>query len=107
MEKWAAQVFKWEEENSGYYKFLDWDEFRMEFRKYFCPAHSNSMAINKLESTSYFQKTRSVDNYVDEFIDLIMEAGYANPKVIVVKFRRGLDPVIQNAIATMAYGCPP
>ena len=25
--KWAAQVFKWEEENGGYSKFLDWDEF--------------------------------------------------------------------------------
>ena len=29
--KWAAQVFRWEEENGGYSKFLDWDEFRMEF----------------------------------------------------------------------------
>ena len=29
--KWAAQVFKWEEENAGYSKFLDWDEFQMEF----------------------------------------------------------------------------
>ena len=76
----------------------------MEFRKDFCHTHSDSMAINKLESMSCFQKSRSVDDYVDEFVDLIMEAGYANPKVIVVKFRRELDSAIQNAIATMAYG---
>ena len=25
--KWVAQVFRWEEENGGYSKFLDWDEF--------------------------------------------------------------------------------
>ena len=29
--KWAARIFKWEEENEGYSKFLDWDEFRTEF----------------------------------------------------------------------------
>ena len=25
--KWAAQIFRWEEENGGYCKFLDWEEF--------------------------------------------------------------------------------
>ena len=34
------------------------------------------------------------------------EAGYTDPKTTVVKFRKGLDPQIQNTIATMAYGCP-
>jgi len=42
-----------------------------------------------------------VDEYLDEFQDLITEAGYSDPKTIVVKFRRGLDTQIQNAIATM------
>ena len=32
--------------------------------------------------------------------------GYTDPKTTVVKFRKGLDPQIQNTIATMAYGCP-
>jgi len=35
-----------------------------------------------------------------------MEARYSDPKTIVVKFRRGLDTQIQNAIATMPSGCP-
>lgn len=43
---------------------------------------------------------------MDKFIELITEVGYTNPKTIVVKFRRGLDPEIQNAIAMMAYGHP-
>jgi len=46
-----------------------------------------------------------VDEYLDEFQDLITEAGYSDLKTIVVKFRRGLDTQIQNAIATMPSGC--
>jgi hypothetical protein len=104
--KWAARIFKWEEENVGYVKFLDWDNFRSEFRKEFCPANSDAAAINKLESTTYYQRSRSVDDYLDEFLDLIAEAGYTDPKTLVVKFRRGLDPQIQNVVATMANGRP-
>ena len=99
--KWDAHVFKWEEDNKGYTKFLDWDNFKSDFHKEFCPAHSDSAAINKLESTSYYQRTRSVDDYLNEFLDPIVESGYTDPKTLVVKFRRGLDLQIQNAVATM------
>ena len=69
-------------------------------------ALTDSAAINRLESTAYFQKSRSVDEYLNKFQDLITEAGYSNPETIVVKFRRGLDTQIQNAIATMPSGRP-
>jgi len=82
--------------------FPDGDEFKREF----CPVYADSVAINRLESTAYFQKSRSVDEYLDEFQDLITEAGYSDPKTIVVKFCRGLDTQIQNAIATMPSGHP-
>ena len=78
----------------------------MEFRKDFCHAHSDAAAINTLESTSYYQKTWGVDDYLDEFLELVAEAGYTNPRTVVVKFRKGLDPQIQNSIATMPYGRP-
>ena len=65
--KWAAQIFQWEENNNGYCKFLDWEDFKLEFQKDFCPVHSDTVAINKLESTSYFQKYCLVDDFVDEF----------------------------------------
>ena len=35
-----------------------------------------------------------------------MEAGYTDLTTVVVKFRKGLDPQIQNSIATMPYGRP-
>ena len=78
----------------------------MEFQKDFCPAHSDASAINTLESTSYYQKARGVDDYLDEFLELVLESGYTDPRTIVVKFWKGLDPQIQNMIATMPYGRP-
>ena len=104
--KWAAHIFKWEEENKGYTKFLDWDNFKFKFCKEFCPANSDSTTINKLESTTYYQRTWSVDDYLDEFLDLIAESGYMDPRTLVVKFRKGLDPQIQNAVATMTNRHP-
>ena len=106
--KWTARIFRWEElpENLGYSKFVDWEDFRDEFKKEFTPAHADSIAINQLESAAYFQRTRSLDDYLDEFQDLITDSGYTDPKTIVVKFRRGLNPRIQNAVATMASGRP-
>ena len=103
--RWAARVFKWEEVRKTP-SFPNWEGFRDEFKKEFCPAHTEATAINRLESTAYFQRNRSVDAYLDEFIDLIVEAGYTDAKTVVIKFRKGLDPQIQNAIATMTNGRP-
>jgi hypothetical protein len=80
--------------------------FLLEFKEEFCPAHTNIAAINCLESISYFQNKHSVDEYLNKFLDLISEAGYTDNKTIVVKFHRGLDPCIQDAIATMTFRCP-
>ena len=106
--KWAAWIFQWEErgENQGQNRFLDWEDFRNNFKEEFCPAHTDTAAINKLESAAYYQHSHSIDDYLDKFQDLILEAGYFNPKMIVVKLCQGLDPQIQNAIATMASRRP-
>ena len=39
-------------------------------------------------------------------MELVAEAGYTDLKIVVVKFRKGLDSQIQNTIAMMAYGRP-
>ena len=59
-----------------------------------------------LEGTAYFQGSHSIDNYLDDFCDLISESGYTSPKTIVVKFRRGLNPKIRDAVATMTANRP-
>jgi hypothetical protein len=55
---------------------------------------------------TYFQGRRVVDDYLDDFRDLILDSCYSDPKTIVVKFRRGLNPAIADAVATMAAGRP-
>ena len=43
--RWAARIFKWEEVRKTP-SFLNWEGFRDEFKKEFCPAHMEAMAIN-------------------------------------------------------------
>jgi hypothetical protein len=107
-QKWANRVYHWEAvpANVSNPHFIDWDDFRSHFRTEFFPLHSDVVVTNKLEGTSYFQGRRTVDNYLDDFRDLISDSGYADPKTIVVKFRRGLNPSIVDAVATMASGRP-
>jgi hypothetical protein len=103
-QKWANHVYHWEAipANVSNPHFIDWDNFRSHFRTEFFPLHSDAVATNKLEGTSYFQGCRMVDDYLDDFRDLISDSGYANLKTIVVKFRRGLNPSIADVVATMA-----
>jgi len=47
-----------------------------------------------------------VDEYVDEFCELVDCAEYTEGVNIVLKFRHGLGPIIQNYIACLTYGRP-
>ena len=60
--------------------------------------------MNRLESHQYHQGKHSVDEYIDEFEELIEKAEYTDGLDIVMKFRRGLDPSIQTCIALMLEG---
>ena len=107
-QRWVTRIYDWEmlPANTGVNHFIDWDNFRASFGKEFFPLHVEAVATNVLEGTTYFQGSRSVDNYLDDFRDLILESGYTSSKTIVVKFRRGLDPQVGDAIATMAANRP-
>src|SRR6266516_4392809 len=78
----------------------------MEFIKEFFPRNETQHAITHLETTAYFQGKGSIDDYIDKFKDLIDLSGYTDGVFIVVKFRRGLDPEIQDYIAQMMEGHP-
>ena len=87
------------EAREGSPKFATWAEFHSTFIETFCPENASTEAIMKLESVKYFQGKRTVDAYIDEFVDLVDVAGYTDKVGIVVKFRRGLDGGIQDKIA--------
>ena len=102
---WAMCEFE-HKVKSGHLRFIDWVDFEDEFRKDFMLLDSEAAAVNVLETMSYFQGRWSVDDYLDQFKDLIEDSGYSDPKTIVVKFRRGLDCRISTALARMTYGRP-
>jgi hypothetical protein len=90
----------------GALPFQEWIDFEEAFRKEFTPLNEEVDAVNILETTAYHQGRKSVDDYLDRFRDLIHDSGYTDPKTIVVKFRRGLDRRISNALAGMTSGRP-
>ena len=47
-----------------------------------------------------------MDDYLDCFLTLVSDAGYTDPRTLVVKFCRGLKANIQGQIATMPFGRP-
>ena len=94
---WATHEFGQEAKVSRLC-FIDWDDFEDEFRKDFMPLDAEATAINVLETTAYFQGKRLVDDYLDQFCDLIYDSGYTDPKTVVVKFRQGLDCQILTAL---------
>ena len=102
---WATCEFE-QEVKVGRLHFIDWDNFEDKFRKDFMPLDVEAAAINVLETTAYFQGKRSVNDYLDQFHDLIYDSRYTNPKTVIVKFRRGLDCRILTALAGMAYRRP-
>ena len=105
--RWASREFEREASSEhGRLRFIDWPDFEEEFRKDFTPLDAEATAVNTLETSSYFQGKRTVDDYLDQFRDLIYDSGYTDPKTIVVKFRRGLDRRISAALAGMAFGRP-
>jgi hypothetical protein len=57
--------------------------------------------MNVLEMSAYFQGKWTVDDYLDQFCDLVYDSRYTDPKTIVVKFRQGLDQWISATLAGM------
>ena len=60
--------------------------------------------MNQLKLCQYHQGKCSVDEYIDRFEELVEKAGYTDGRSVVMKFRRGLDPMIQSHIALMLDG---
>ena len=82
---WATCKFE-HEVKSEHLRFIDWPNFEDKFKRDFMPLNSEAAAVNTLETTSYFQGKQTVDDYLDQFRDLIEDSGYTDPKTIVVKF---------------------
>jgi hypothetical protein len=96
----------WNEASRHVSSFLSWRDFEGGFTSKFCLKNEATAALTKLESTRYYQGRKAVDDYIDEFLELVEEARYVDGLSIVMKFRRGLDRDIQDRIAELVQGRP-
>jgi hypothetical protein len=90
---------------TGTPRFPSWSDFCMLFITSFYPQNEPAIARLRLESNLYFQGNRTVDEYCDEFEDLLERSGYVEDLTTVMKFRRGLDRDIQDKITESGVGC--
>jgi hypothetical protein len=86
--------------------FFSWQVFEQDFSTKFCPKNEAMAALTKRESACYYQGWKVVDDYIDEFSELVDEAGYTDGLSIVMKFRKGLDQDIQDWIVETVQGRP-
>ena len=96
----------WSESKGKGHYFRNWEAFKKMFLDQFCPKNEQLMALTKLEGTSRYQAKDPVDNYIDQFQELIDLAEYNDDKTIVIKFQCGLDPALQNQVALFGDGAP-
>jgi len=64
--KWSKNVFH-QEADTGVFPIQTWGDFEQQFQAHFFSVNMEVDAINALEGTSYHQKSRMVDNYLDNF----------------------------------------
>jgi Retrotransposon gag protein len=99
-----AQRVVWHQVKYNMPKFVTWEEFWTAFITEFCLKNKTVLALAKLETEKYYQGKRSVDEYVDDFKELIEQARYDQGCPVVVKFRWGLDKDIQDTITNIPVG---
>jgi len=89
-----------------HFPIQSWAYFEQQFWSQFFLVNAEADAVNALEGSFYYQGHRTVDDYLDTFLTLVSNAGYTDPRTLVVKFHRGLKISIQSQIAIMPFGQP-
>ncbi|KAF5376293.1 hypothetical protein D9615_008535 [Tricholomella constricta] len=86
--------------------FPAWKDFEDTFRGEFFLFDEVADAALILESTAYFQNSRSIDEYIDSFRSLWVKAGYPDGRHLVLKFCRGMDPKLSRRLGSITTGRP-
>ena len=86
--------------------YSDWMSFELDFIDHFCPWNEQLSAIMSLEGASWHQGRDLVEDYIDHFTELTDLAEYHDNKMVVIKFRKGLNSEIQSKVALLGDGSP-
>ena len=96
----------WNHQTVGSLLYMTWNEFVMKLVMEFCPKNKLLTLQMNLEMLKYFQGSCNIDEYVDKFCKLIDWAQYFEGAHIVMKFRQGLNPRIQDYVTCVTSGQP-
>ncbi|GLB44082.1 hypothetical protein LshimejAT787_1600120 [Lyophyllum shimeji] len=102
----AARALRHPLSHGGVPHFRSYMEFRAQFIAEFCLPDEKRKAATTLETSAHHQGSHSVDEYIDEFIDLAEEAQFPDGAQLVFRFRHGLDSKIEAKVAGMVDGRP-
>jgi len=83
--RWSENLFH-QEADTGVFPIQSWADFEQQFRSQFFPVNAEADAVNALEGSAYYQGNRAVNDYLDSFLTLVSDAGYTDPRTLVVKF---------------------
>src|SRR5215472_7793801 len=90
-----------EKVSAGDVPYTTFKRFEQEFKEKFFPRNEKVNALNKLESDTYHQGQRTVEEYTEAFKELVDEAGYPLDNAVTVRrYRKGLNLHIQDSVAT-------
>ena len=84
--RWSKNLFC-QEVDTGIFPIQSWAHFKQQFQSQFFLVNAEADAVNALEGSSYYQGNRTVDDYLNTFLTLVSDAGYTDPRTLVVKFR--------------------
>ena len=83
-----------------------WAAFSSELREEFYPIDEVARNVVLLETTGYYQRSRSMDEYIDSFKQICRDAGHTLDgsrselsAILVAKFRRGMNAEVMTQIA--------
>src|SRR6202790_608888 len=91
---------------TGRLPYTSYSDFTEEFANEFCLKNKIQTSRTELETVKYFQGTRTIDEYVDNFRELVERAQYFEGSHIVLKFQQGLNAKIQDHVACLTTGRP-
>src|ERR1700675_3515086 len=87
----------------GTFPFPSLKSFLKHFKQEFCPENERAVALTRLISGGYYQGGKSVNEYIDDFKELLNLAGASAAALNVLNFRQGLDPIIEKDIAVSQH----
>jgi hypothetical protein len=102
---WADHTLCWAECHSCQ-RHAMWDTFIKDYISHFCPPNERMTALIKLEMKQYYQNKCNIEEYIDEFEELINMSQYKDSLAIVLKFCHGLNATIQDKIAELGTNQP-